>query len=43
MEGFDDGGRELARIWTPLSKTDLPSWVHDGEEGGGERKECAEN
>ena len=36
-------GERLGEFGTHLSKIDLPSWVHDGEEGGGERKELVGN
>ena len=42
MKGSMTVGESWWEFWTPLSKTDLPSWVHDGEEGGGGRKERAE-
>ena len=32
----------MGKILTSLSKIDLSSWVHDGKEGGGGRKERAE-
>ena len=42
MKGLMTVGERLGKFWTPLSKIDLSSWVHDGEEGGGGRKERAE-
>ena len=42
MKGLMMVGERYGEFWTPLSKIDLPSWVHDGEEGEGGRKECAE-
>ena len=34
-------GERLGEFWTSLSKIDLPSWMRDGEEGGGGHKESA--
>ena len=43
MKGLMTVGERLGEFWTSLSKIDLPSWMRDGEKGGGRegRKESA--